>query len=132
MSESIERVIQQRDSLARRLASRFEREQELCTLLHSIWLYVDWRYVTEQLETAQKELWADVVEAVSNAHHPDEPMQVDRWWRPNPCTCGHPRDGHWMLAERPGCTTEGCGCQWYLRDNHDPAGTPWAEGGEAE
>ncbi|MGH3587242.1 MAG: hypothetical protein ACRDQ0_13045 [Pseudonocardia sp.] len=47
-------------------------------LLASIWLYVKWRYVTKQLTTEQKELWADAVEASGD---PDEPTAVDRWWR---------------------------------------------------
>lgn len=48
-------------------------------LLGSIWLYVDWQYVTRQLTTEQKELWADAVDASGD---PDEPgPKVDRWWR---------------------------------------------------
>jgi hypothetical protein len=47
-------------------------------LLTSIWLYVPWRYVTKQLTTEQKELWADAVEAAGD---PDAPIPADRWWR---------------------------------------------------
>jgi len=54
-------------------------------LLGSIWLYVDWRYVTKQLTTEQKELWADAVDAdvmASQAADGYEPAPVaDRWWR---------------------------------------------------
>ena len=45
-------------------------------LLGSIWLYVNWRHVTTQLTTEQKELWADAVDACGEAG--DSP--VDRWW----------------------------------------------------
>lgn len=53
-------------------------------LLHSIWLHVDWRYVTKQLTTDQKEFFADSVEAFShraNEGAPGEPLSMDRWWR---------------------------------------------------
>lgn len=49
--------------------------------LHAIWLYVDWRYITGKLTTEQRELWAEAVETVSRAHHPDEPLEIERWWR---------------------------------------------------
>ncbi|MBP2331253.1 hypothetical protein JOF56_011638 [Kibdelosporangium banguiense] len=49
-------------------------------LLGCIWLYVNWRYVTKQLETVQKDLWADAVDQFGD---PDErrPGKADRWWR---------------------------------------------------
>lgn len=47
-------------------------------LLADIWLYVDCRYVTRQLTTEQKELWADAVEVASD---PEAQVTVDRWWR---------------------------------------------------
>lgn len=53
-------------------------------LLGSIWLYIGWRYVTKQLTTEQKELFAAAVEASSrrlNDDDPSEPCDVDRWWR---------------------------------------------------
>jgi hypothetical protein len=54
-------------------------------LLGSIWLYVNWRYVTKQLTTEQKELWADVVDAdvmATRAADGEVPRGVaDRWWR---------------------------------------------------
>jgi hypothetical protein len=53
-------------------------------LLWTIWLYVDWRYVTRQLTTEQKELWAD---AVDQSGDPEEQGQnADRWWRPGEAT----------------------------------------------
>lgn len=52
-------------------------------LLTSIWLYVDWRYVTRQLTTTQRELWADAIDAEGAVRHPDDPTQADRWWRPS-------------------------------------------------
>ncbi|GAB2964276.1 hypothetical protein [Saccharothrix stipae] len=46
-------------------------------LLGAIWLYVDWRYLTKQMTTEQKELWADAVDAFG------EPQEgkAERWWR---------------------------------------------------
>lgn len=58
---------------------------EMRELLGSIWLYVNWRYVTKQLTTDQKELWAGEVDAdvmASQAADGYEPHPVaDRWWR---------------------------------------------------
>jgi hypothetical protein len=45
-------------------------------LLASIWLYVDWRYLTRQMTTPQKELWADAVDT----SEPDPGPKADRWW----------------------------------------------------
>jgi hypothetical protein len=56
------------------VADYIERYQDL---LRSIWLYVNWRYVTTQLTTEQKELWADAVDAIGE----DDDLRVDRWWR---------------------------------------------------
>jgi hypothetical protein len=58
-------------------------------LLGSIWLYIDWRYVTKQLTTRQKELFADAVDRDvmrdvmrDQEEDGDEPRPVaDRWWR---------------------------------------------------
>lgn len=47
----------------------------LAEVLHSVWLYIDWRYVTKQLTTEQKNLFADAVDA-----HSEEPPVADRWW----------------------------------------------------
>lgn len=45
--------------------------------LGAIWLYINWRYVTKQLTTEQKELWADAVDAFGEP----EPGKAERWWR---------------------------------------------------
>jgi len=56
-------------------------------LLSSIWLYIDWRYVTRQLTTEQKELFADAVDADSARVAAQEgpaygpPSKAERWWR---------------------------------------------------
>jgi len=59
---------------------------KLQDLLGSIWLYVSWPYVTKQLTTEQKELWADAVDAWSQAlavegGDLDWRPVADRWWR---------------------------------------------------
>lgn len=66
-----------RDAGGRPQQHQVERAQCLGELLGSIWLYVDWRYVTTQLTTEQKELWADAVDATTD----DPDFRVDRWWR---------------------------------------------------
>jgi hypothetical protein len=51
-------------------------------LLGSTWLYIGWRYVTKQLTTEQKELFAAAVEASElRLNGVGEPFDVDRWWR---------------------------------------------------
>ena len=52
-------------------------------LLGSVWLYIGWRYVTKQLTTEQKNLFADTVDAYwrrSDAFDGEEFRPVDRWW----------------------------------------------------
>lgn len=56
-------------------------------VLGAIWLYVDWRYVTKQLTTEQKTLWADAVDAFGE--EADSGGKADRWWERLPC--GHTR-----------------------------------------
>jgi hypothetical protein len=61
-----------------------ERQYE--DLLGSIWLYIPWQYVTKQLTTEQKDLFADAVDAWSmrlNAEDPDLHAEsvTRRWWR---------------------------------------------------
>jgi DNA-binding transcriptional regulator PaaX len=62
-----------------------DEDQEMRELLGSIWLYVKWHFVTKQLTTPQKELFADAVDAISRARQiedGEEPRSVaDRWWR---------------------------------------------------
>src|SRR5690606_11764413 len=52
---------------------------EIDDLLHSIWLYARWRYVTSQLTSTQKELFADSVDACASAS--GHGGVADRWWR---------------------------------------------------
>lgn len=69
-------------------AAREHRDLE--DLLGSVWLYIPWRYVTRQLTTAQKELFADAVDRSAERNHDGtgEPSKAERWWRP-----GYPLDG---------------------------------------
>lgn len=48
-------------------------------LLGCIWLYVNWRYVTKQLTTEQREMWADAVDGFGEP----ETGKAERWWRDN-------------------------------------------------
>lgn len=67
------------DAAAPRLTEAYD------DLLGSIWLYINWRYVTKQLTTAQKELLADAVDRDvmrSQREDGEEPRPVaERWWR---------------------------------------------------
>jgi hypothetical protein len=46
-------------------------------LLASVALYIDWRYVTKNLTTEQRELFADAIERDAG-----EPVSyAERWWR---------------------------------------------------
>jgi hypothetical protein len=65
---------------------RAERQRdELQDLLASIWLYAEWRWITRQLTTEQKELWADAVDANAAIGQLEDGEDVhpvaDRWWR---------------------------------------------------
>lgn len=56
--------------------------QNLEDILGNVWLYIDWRYVTKQLTTEQKERFADAVDAWSQRLNDDDGRSVtDRWWR---------------------------------------------------
>jgi hypothetical protein len=53
-------------------------------LLGNISLYIPWEFVTKQLTTEQKELFADAVDAWSarlNDGDPDWVSPMSRWWR---------------------------------------------------
>lgn len=52
-------------------------------LLASVWLYIGWRYVTRQITTEQKELFADSVDRSHERSHDGigEPSMAERWWR---------------------------------------------------
>lgn len=60
------------------LQSRVDEYKELLT---SIWLYVKWHYVTKQLTTEQKNLWANAIDEISERNHPGDGMKVERWWQ---------------------------------------------------
>lgn len=63
--------------MARRNVELLAERKELLDTLGAIWLYVNWRYVSKQLTTEQKELWAD---AVDQFGEPEE-GKAERWWR---------------------------------------------------
>ena len=75
---------------AKRAESTIEQHEDL---LSSICLYIDWRYVTRQLTTEQKELFADALDRDAlRVHGPDgedpdpemaQPSRWLRWWRPD-------------------------------------------------
>jgi hypothetical protein len=69
---------------ARSAAARILESPDEQKLLASIWLYVDWYYVTRKLTTDQKEAWADAVDnaswIASDCSEAWEPV-ADRWWR---------------------------------------------------
>lgn len=44
-------------------------------VLASVWLYIDWRHVTQQLTTRQRDAFANVID-----EHSGSPS-ADRWWR---------------------------------------------------
>lgn len=67
------------------LAAVEAERNQLRDMLGEIYLYVGWRYVTKQLTTEQKELWAEALEA-RWAGMDFEHSLPDRWWL---CpTCG--------------------------------------------
>ncbi|BCK73966.1 hypothetical protein Srufu_079190 (plasmid) [Streptomyces libani subsp. rufus] len=49
---------------------------------HSVWLHGDWRWLTKNMTTAEREHAADAVQRYSTHLEPDEP-DIDglRWWR---------------------------------------------------
>jgi len=78
-------VFPDREALVDDAMAAHEEVEQLQDLLGSIWLYVDWRYVTKQLTTEQKELWANAVDAdvmAGQIEDGEEPHPVaERWWR---------------------------------------------------
>lgn len=50
-------------------------------LVSSVYLYVNDYYVTKQLTTEQKELWADTIDEHSRRACPEEFHPYERWWR---------------------------------------------------
>lgn len=50
-------------------------------LLGAVWLYISWRYVTKQLTTEQKNLFADSVDAYwRRMDEEDGSARAERWW----------------------------------------------------
>lgn len=68
----------EREAVAAQLAETITERDSLRDMLGAIWLYVDWRYVTRQLTTEQKTLWADAVDAFGD--EADSGAKADRWW----------------------------------------------------
>jgi DNA repair exonuclease SbcCD ATPase subunit len=65
-------IVSERDELT-------EKIYQLEHMLGAIWLYVKWRYVTKQLTTEEKELWADAVDKFGDPD--DRGPKAERWWR---------------------------------------------------
>jgi hypothetical protein len=58
-----------------RAAAVLDEVDALREMLVSIWLYVDWRYITKKLTTEQRERWLAAI------HPEDAAMQAElRWW----------------------------------------------------
>lgn len=55
-----------------------ERVKKLESILSSIYLYINWRYITRQLTTSQKNMWADILDNEPEALA--EGSKVNRWW----------------------------------------------------
>jgi len=79
---AVARTVAMSHIAAERDAERAARERaeaearQLRELLHDVWLYIDWRYVTKQLTTEQKGMFADAVdEHTDGGYH-----AADRWW----------------------------------------------------
>lgn len=64
------------------MKERFLRDindpEALKDVLSALWLYTGWEYVTRQMTTPQRELWADVID---ESHKDTDSAPVDRWWR---------------------------------------------------
>ena len=54
----------------------FDRQRDL---LGTLWLYTNWRYVTKNLTTEQRELWADAIDEWHASQ--GEENKIERWWR---------------------------------------------------
>jgi hypothetical protein len=67
-----------------RAATAEEDVSALEDILGDVWLYIDWRYVTKQLTTPEKERFLAAVESWHNRLDPNEPFDAApwAWWRP--------------------------------------------------
>lgn len=54
----------------------FDQQRELLGVL---WLYTNWRYITRNLTTPQRELWADAIDEWHLSM--GEENKIERWWR---------------------------------------------------
>lgn len=90
-------------------------------ILGDLHLYVDWRYVTSQLTTVQKEAWAQAVEQWERDLYADDPDTLaelhpaDRWWLCPTCGISIRAGRHDGPHEH---------CMWA----HDKAGPATAQG----
>jgi hypothetical protein len=49
--------------------------------MHSVWLHGNWRWLTQNMSTPEREAAADAVSRHSAVLEPDEPVEPERWWR---------------------------------------------------
>lgn len=56
-----------------------QQQQDIRDLAATLWIYSNWRYITRNLTTQQRELWADVIDEWHAKQ--GEPDKVERWWR---------------------------------------------------
>lgn len=96
VNDAIDELMSKRNEIARESADlrdtfatariNWEREKgalleeidEYKELLSSIYLYVKWHYVTKQLTTEQKDLWANAIDEKGDPE--DEGVTAPRWW----------------------------------------------------
>ena len=60
---------------------RAQESMYLDAAMHSIWLHGDWRWITQNMTTGEKEAVADAVERYGAWLDLKDPVKVDRWWR---------------------------------------------------
>lgn len=76
-----------RTALAEREAALYEDSTASAALdgaLHSVWLHGDWRWLTRNMTTEEREAAADAVARYSRRIDPDADPLTDadlRWWR---------------------------------------------------
>lgn len=122
LESDLERTEASRRAWAEEAEAVTQRYQDL---LGSLWLYVDWRYVTKQLTTEQKALFADAVDAGVGGDPDEDGPRVDRWWLPRVCTCGHAAGRHLVLSDDPPPGCRDCECRWFLQ-GEPPVSAPCA------
>lgn len=76
--------------------SRASGTDKYADLLRAIRLHINWRHVTRQLTTEQKNLFADAIDAAAGK------PTAERWWSewPSCAVCGNPVEpgpaGRWL------------------------------------